>query len=125
MDISKLVKRFAGWVWPAPPEVDGRLLDGWIHDALIDDALASPPSGTWEKLCMAIRDRRPVKSYGMWILDEPFRDPPETLPTVLSHSELQRVLRIQSGLHSNRQFHTLREAMWSTLPATFIAIVNW
>ena len=50
-------------------------LDGWIEDALREEALAQPPATTWERLRQMLEGRR-RRRYGMWVLDEPLHDPP-------------------------------------------------
>ncbi len=54
------------------------LLDGWIEDALREEALAQPPGTTWERLRQMLEGRR-KRRYGMWVLDEPLHDPPRAL----------------------------------------------
>ena len=54
------------------------LLDGWIEDALREEALAKPSDVTWERLRQVLEGRR-QRRYGMWVLDEPLHDPPHSL----------------------------------------------
>lgn len=76
-------------------ELDG-VLDLWIRDALREEALAQPSPGAWERL-RSMLERRPPKRYGMWVLDEVLRDPPESLPTTLSQEQYQRAKRLHAG----------------------------
>jgi len=68
-------------------------LDSWIREALLDEATAQPSPDAWDRLCRAISNRR-LKHYGMWVLDEPWRDPPEMLPTTLNYHQFQRARRL-------------------------------
>ncbi len=74
MDMSRWLYRIAGLLGcdVALPEA---LLDGWIEDALREEALAQPPNTTWERLRQMLEGRR-RRRYGMWVLDEPLHDPP-------------------------------------------------
>jgi hypothetical protein len=95
-----------------PPILEPDLtLDTWIREALLDDVTAQPSPDAWERLCRAISDRR-LKSYGMWVLDEPWRDPPESLPTALNGRQFQRARRLLD--HDNR-----------TVPIWQIAYASW
>jgi len=74
MAISKWLHRIVGILGRdvALPEA---LLDGWIEEALREEALAQPPNTTWERLRQMLEGRR-RRRYGMWVLDEPLHDPP-------------------------------------------------
>lgn len=122
MDISRMIHIFRTFLGPSPGDRD-HTLDAAIREALVEDALAQPLPGAWERLRKAIVDRR-LKSYGMWVLDEPMRDPPEFFPTVLNRDQYQRAMRSYTVNRDsyNRQ---IREAMWSTMLPTFSALVNW
>ena len=80
MAISKWLHRIAGLLVRdvALPET---LLDGWIKDALREEALAQPPNTTWERLRQMLEGRR-RRRYGMWVLDEPLHDPPRAFTPV-------------------------------------------
>jgi hypothetical protein len=96
-----------------------RTLDNWIREALLEEATAQPLPDAWARLCRAISDRR-LKSYGMWVLDEPWRDPPESLPTALSRQQFQRALRLQN--HDNRPvpIWQLAYASWGSVYQRFL-----
>ncbi len=74
MDISSL---FQGIVrlWERRAALPETLLDGWIEDALREEAFAQPSDTTWERLRQLLEGRR-RRRYGMWVLDEPLHDPP-------------------------------------------------
>jgi len=122
MDISRLTRAIKRLFRSSPVDRD-YTLDVAIREALFEDALAQPLPGAWERLRKAIIDRR-LKSYGMWVLDEPLRDPPEFFPTVLNGEQYRRAMRSYAVSRDtyNRQ---IREAMWSTMLPTFSALVNW
>ena len=122
MGISRVIAAFKSFFWSPPIDQD-YTLDVRIRDALLEDALAQPSPGAWERLCKAIVERR-FRVYGMWVLDEPLRDPPDFLPTVLNGEQYRRALRsyaVSRDSHSRQ----IREAMWSTMLPTFSALVNW
>ncbi len=108
---------FRGLCWPAL-DVE---IDGWIREALLDDALAKPPTGAWERLRHAIIERK-LKHHGMWVLDEPHRDPPEALPMMLDHEEFERAQRLYgySAWQDRRRYE-----LWSGLVPGLEALVNW
>lgn len=124
MGISKYFTQWFKRYWKPVVELDIRLLDGWIHDALSEEASALPPAGAWDRLYNAIREREPVKvkSYGMWILDEPFRDPPVSPLGLLYHSDSQR---LDDNPQFSRSRNDLHEILWSHLPPSFIAVAAW
>lgn len=122
MDISKNWGRWFRKLWRTPVDLDNRVLDGWIHDALIDEATAVPPAGAWDRLRDTIRDRRPIKRYGMWVLDEPLRDPPGSSLSMLYHNDSQRLDR---NPHFNFPHYNFRGVLWSSLPPSFVAVANW
>lgn len=106
------------------PEPD-RVVDNRIREALYDDSPATVPPGAWDRLRKAIMDRRVVRSRGMWLLDEPFRDPPETLPTTLDERQLKRAMRLYCGVRHEDYFgYQIKEMVWTHLLPTFSAVVN-
>lgn len=106
--------------WLRCPTLDVEI-DGWIREALLDDALAKPPAGAWERLRHAIIERK-LKQHGMWVLDEPHRDPPDALPMMLNHDEFERAQRLY-GFWAWQDRRTYE--LWSGLVPGFEAIVNW
>jgi hypothetical protein len=120
MGISESLKTRAARFFRRSPGLESDLaLDTWIREALLDEATAQPSSDSWERLCTAIADRR-LKSYGMWVLDEPWRDPPESLPTALSYRQFQRALHLLD--HDNRPvpIWQLAYASWGSIYQRFL-----
>jgi hypothetical protein len=120
-----IFKRFRRMVWwTAPPLIErDQTLDGWIHEALLDDALARPPAGAWDRLRQVIVERQ-LKDYGMWVLDEPQRDPPESPPMLMSGHDFDRARRIHGSrfVESN---YPRKVVIWTGVLPMFAAIVNW
>ena len=94
-----------------------------IQDALLDDALAYPSAGAWERLRQVIIERQ-MKNYGMWVLDEPQHDPPEAPPMLLNGHDFERALRIYGNYLTNGS-DLRRNVIWSGLSPTFSVLVNW
>lgn len=120
-----MFKIYAQWFkryWKPVSELDERLLDDCIHDALSDEAAAQPPAGARDRLYTAIHARQPVKSHGMWILDEPLRDPPTSPLSLLYHSDSQRLDRTPEFF---RPRNDLRQMLWCSLPPSFMAVATW
>lgn len=123
-EFSKLLCRLLGQQPPAAPD---RTVDCWIRDALFEDALAQPPAGAWERLRKVINDRK-FRKYGMWVLDEPWRDPRETT-TPPAHRPPKQI-RFYANYHCKeedfawQQWQT-REAVWGNMMPIFPAWVNW
>jgi hypothetical protein len=102
------------------------VVDNRIRNALIEDALARPTAGTWERLRQAILDRK-RKNYGMWVLDEPLRDPPESPPMMLSRNQYQRALQAYDIKHRYagvREMPLYKDALWGGIVPTFAAFLN-
>jgi hypothetical protein len=102
------------------------VLDHWIREALVEDALAHPSPGAWERLRQAIIERQ--HKYGMWVLDEPLRDPPESPPMMLDDHQYERAMRIYSeqlGLGNRREIMLCKCTIWSGTMPSFSAVVNW
>lgn len=122
MDIFKRWLSIRQWFKSPPaPEFD-YMMDRWIREALVEYSAAQPSNGTWDRLCKAIAERQP-RTRGMWILDEPLRDPPESLPTALTSREYRRAQRIYDGGQERLNYLT-RALMWSDLMPGFSAMVN-
>ncbi|MBN2305361.1 MAG: hypothetical protein JXQ72_12825 [Anaerolineae bacterium] len=102
---------------PAASDSD---LDRWIRDALLEDAVAQPPTGAWERLRQAITDSQ---RYGMWILDEPLRDPPESTPAMLSRYQFHRALRLYDDARHNSR-REVREVVWNNVMPMFFTLVH-
>jgi hypothetical protein len=98
------------------------VLDGWIRDALLEEAVAQPPVGAWERLCKAVAERRVGgRSYGMWVLDEPVRDPPAAPPMALSRYQFKRAQRLYDDRRHNPG-QEVRETLWSNVMPTYIVV---
>jgi len=95
----------------------------WIREALLEESLARPLPSTWERLRKAITERRP-RNYGMWILDEPLREPPAAPPSALKEREFRRAQRLYAGNNAIYSRLGLRERFWSDLSPAFPAMVN-
>jgi hypothetical protein len=120
---GRILQRFLAQ--PAVTEPDD-VLDNWIRDALVEDALAHPSAGAWERLRQAIVERQ--HKYGMWVLDEPLRDPPESLPMMLDNHQYERAARIYSarlGLSNRREIMLYKSTIWGGTMPTFAAVLNW
>lgn len=122
MGIFRFPRGLTSLFWRPSADLD-YLLDAWICDAFLEDAAVQPPQGAWERLRNAITDRRPVRSHGMWILDEPLRDPPESLPGTLSDQQYERAQRIYRHDRAGRRSQ-FKEAVWSNFLPAFVALVN-
>lgn len=121
MDMFKWLCRL---VWPCQTQLeDDPLLDQQIREALADYAQAQPSAGALDRLVKTITERGLIRGYGMWVLDEPLRDPPEVSPVWLNGHQYQRAER----LYRNRESRTLyraRDAVLSSLFTTFPMFVN-
>ncbi|HMM27380.1 MAG TPA: hypothetical protein PKD46_03750 [Aggregatilineaceae bacterium] len=94
------------------------LLDWRIADALSDDAWSTVPPGAWDRLRKAINERKLVRGYGMWVLDETFREPPDSPPATLSGVELERALRVYRK-HQAAKYHRRTPSVWGSWSPTF------
>lgn len=121
MDISKLFR----WSTRSrqPLVENDSLLDLQIREALVDYVLAQPPAGAWERLVKTIADRGLIRGYGMWVLDEPLRDPPEAPPMWLDRGEHRRAERLYHDCCGNMLYRT-RDIVLSGWFPTFSMIVN-
>ncbi|WP_162909955.1 hypothetical protein [Aggregatilinea lenta] len=114
------IRMLLSWAHPATSTSD-RTLDMLIRDALRGDGLADPPAGAWDRLRTTIIERGRMHHGGMWLLDEPFRDPPEE--TRLSSRQLATV----KTLHEARMEvlrRQERELVWSHLMPPFAMLLN-
>ncbi|MCD4685890.1 MAG: hypothetical protein K8S97_08140 [Anaerolineae bacterium] len=99
------------------------MLDDWIHEALWEDALAQPPQEAWDRARM-ILERRRCRRKGMWVLEEPLRDPPDTLPMLLSLEQSMRAHRLYIERRYNLSFYLIMNAFNNLFP-TFSALINY
>lgn len=121
MDISKFVRLLGIPASSSPPD---RVTDNWIREALMDEAMVVPPAGAWDRLRKAILECKPVRSHGMWVLDEPLRDPPEFLPKSLTEPEFARVQWLYDDYRGNLR-GGLREVAWNSFLPAFVIVLNW
>jgi hypothetical protein len=121
MDMHKWFRWLVG---SRAPLVDrDALLDFKIHEALVDYALVQPPAGAWDRLVKTITERGLIKGYGMWVLDEPLRDPPDVQPTWLNGHQYRRAERLYNDRHGNAVYRA-RDAVISNLFPTFPMLFN-
>lgn len=104
------------------PSADDRFLDGVIREALLTDAFASAPVSAWDRLRSSIVERRMVRGYGMWILDEPQREPPAETPSALSGRDLDRAQRVYENIRVGVPDY--RHALWNNVNPNFLMLVH-
>lgn len=122
-EFSKLVCRLLGQRSSPPPD---RTVDSWIRETLVEDALAQFPAGTWERLRKVIVERK-FRKYGMWVLDEPWREPQETSapPALPHHNQLKFYGEYDKKVDYSWQQWQAREAVWNNMMPIFPSWVNW
>lgn len=125
MGMRELLDRITRLFRPSlEDELDG-VLDGMICDALLEERVAQAPENAWERLFKTIAEGR-VQRQGMWVLDEPLRDPPvQPRPRrIFDFGARQHVGRLPE-LDTGQRMWQVREAVWDTLLPTFSSLVNW
>jgi hypothetical protein len=122
MVISNIWRALRRLFLPSSPAQE-HMLDGWIQEALWEDAVAQPPQGTWDRLRMILERRRGHRE-GMWVLEEPLRDPPDTLPMLLSLEQSLRAHRLYIEGRNNLGFN-LKSNAFNNLFPTFSALINY
>jgi hypothetical protein len=120
MDIFSITRQLAFWFRQRPVEPD-HVLDARIRDALYEDVDVPIPTGAWERLRRVIIERKPVRSRGMWVLDEPFRDPPESPPTLLTQQQFEQAHRI----YIEKRYGASSRVVWESLRIPFSVIVSF
>jgi hypothetical protein len=102
-------------------------LDNLIRDALLDDTSAYPSAGAWERLRRQVMIERQCRRTGMWLLDEPLRDPPEAPPLQLNYHDYKRALRIYSGQTTvtSRRTMMYKTTLWDGMIPSLSAQLNW
>ena len=112
-----------------PPEFEPDYpLDNVIRDALFEDSLARPSAGAWERLRRQVMIERQYRRYGMWLLDEPLRDPPEAPPLQLNYRDYKRALRIysdQTARTAHPEIIMYKSTLWSGMIPSLSALLNW
>ena len=122
MGIFRLFYRLCG---PLPSRADSEyMVDRWLREAFLEYKTIEAPTGTWERLRKGILERQMVHIHGMWVLDEPLHDPPESLSTALSGQEYIRALRMYDS-RRERFNYIAQSIMWGNLTPGFSALVNW
>ena len=125
MAISRLRKWGAHLLRPQW-QVDDSTLDVWIRDAFVPDRLSSASPSAWERLRSSIVERGVIRGYGMWMLDEPQREPPDGIPGALSDRDFHRALRLHDNLRGASVPIGLGYAVWSTgMNPNFLVLMNW
>ncbi len=122
MVISRVIQKLRQLLYWQTGDCDFTL-DRWIREALLEEALAQPSTGAWERLRMALAPHRDTTRSGMWVLNEPLRDPPESLPMVLSYSQFQRAQRLYIDSRPNRGMY-VRDTVFSHSLSTFAILLN-
>jgi hypothetical protein len=112
-----------------PPEFEPDYpLDNLIRDALFEDSSARPSAGAWEHLRRHAKIEREYRRSGMWLLNEPLRDPPEAPPLQLNYHDYKRALRLytdQTAATSRREFMMYKSTMWDGMVPSLSALLNW
>jgi hypothetical protein len=128
MDTSK-VANFLQRFLSRPPEFEPDYpLDNRIRDALFEDSLAHPSAGAWERLRRHAMIEREYRRTGMWLLNEPLRDPPEAPPLQLNHHDYKRALRIytdQTAITNQRNIMMYKSSLWDGMIPSVSALLNW
>ena len=107
-------------VQPVAPDTDQEL-DALIQAALRDDPAGGPSLGAWERLRISIVERGRMHRRGMWLLEEPFRDPPE--PALLSALQLANANSFRNARTEDLRRQG-RELVWSQLMPPFAMLLN-
>ncbi len=93
------------------------VLDNLIREALVEQALHSAiPVTTWDRVRRSLLERRLAHRSGMWVLDEPLREPPEAAwrPAAPSLWEVRR----------ESQRTRMRELAWAALMPPYTVLLN-
>jgi hypothetical protein len=102
-------------------------LDNLIRDALFEDSLARPSAGAWERLRRQVMIEQQYRRSGMWLLNEPLRDPPEAPPLQLDNHDYKRALRIYSdhtaAVTNRREIMMYKTTLWGGMMPS--ALLNW
>lgn len=111
--------------WVLGPRRDGlsedSVLDWCIADALSDETSAPVPPGAWMRLRMSIAERKIVRGYGMWVLDQTIHDPPEIESAISRNSNFELALYLHSNRHMSRRWMVGHPSLGGLSP-TFITV---
>ena len=107
-------------VQPVAPDTDQEL-DALIQAALRDDPAGGPSLGAWDRLRISIVERGRMHRRGMWVLDEPFRDPPA--PALLSALQLANANSFRNARTEDLRRQG-RELGWSQLMPPVARLLN-
>lgn len=123
------ISRWRKWcarLMGAPWRVDDRMLDTWIRDAFVPEMLNTVSPSTWDRLRASILERRVIHGYGMWMLDEPQRDPPEGVAWSLSERDFHRAQRLHNNLRGVTTSIGVGYAVWSaSVNPNYLILMNW
>ncbi len=103
-------------------------LDNVIRDALFEDSLARSSAGAWERLRRQVMIEQQYRRKGMWLLNEPLRDPPEAPPLQLNHHDYKLALRIytdRTTVSSRREIMMYKNTMWGGTMPSLSALLSW
>jgi hypothetical protein len=128
MDTFKAGKCLRRFLIRSPEFEPDYPLDNLIRDALFEDTLARPSAGAWERLRRQVIIEQQYRRSGMWLLNEPLRDPPEAPPLQLDNHDYKRALRIysdQTAMTSRREIMMYKTTLWGGMMPSFSALVNW
>jgi hypothetical protein len=103
-------------------------LDNLIRDALFEDSSARPSAAAWERLRRQAIIEQQYRRSGMWLLNEPLRDPPEAPPLQLDSYHYKRALRLysdQTAMSSRREMLMYKASLWGGMMPSFSALLNW
>lgn len=114
MAIFKWVQRLS-WVWRTnmPPDP---VLDGLIREALMEQALHSAIPVTWDCVRRSLLERQLAHRSGMWVLDEPLREPPEAAWRTAAPSLWEARRESQRA--------RMRELAWTALMPPYMVLLN-
>jgi hypothetical protein len=99
------------------------LLDDLIREALLDEALAMPPAGAWERLRNTVSEGA-ARRQGMWVVQEVRGN---SAQRTVQDRQAARVERQLSMLRQGRADHWRQacEVLWGNVFPTYVALVNW
>lgn len=123
MGISSLMLRMRRALFPRLRMAEDAALDELIRDALLDEALAVPSAGAWERLLSAIEDGA-ARRQGMWVLEEVSQQHRQRARPEQHLARIERQVALARQGHVDHWWH-LRDALWGNMFPTYAAWVNW